>query len=99
MSKKAEVVSYDLDGLTRDAAIGKLIYIEGLDEKAAKKYWKENRPEPKPSWKKAFYAELAAGPMDESRFEKLVEEEGGNVLAHKSAHRMVWEMANAIWGS
>ena len=97
--KVVEEVTYDLDGLTRDAAIGKLIYVEGLAEKDAKAYWKANKPEPKPSWKKTFYAELAAGPMDEARFNELVELEGGNVEAHKSAHKMVFEMANAIWGS
>ena len=94
---KEKVVSYDLDGLTREGAIGKLIYVEGLSEKLAKKYWKENKPEPKPSWKKAFYAELAEGEMSETRFDDLIETEGGNVEAHKAAHKMVFEMANLIW--
>jgi hypothetical protein len=95
MSKKV----IDLTGMSRDEAIINLVSVEGMELKAAKKFWKDNRPEPKPSWKKAFYAELAAGKMSESRFEELVELEGGNVEAHKSAHRMVWEMANAIWSS
>ena len=95
MSKKA----ISLDGMSRDEAIIHLVSSEGMELKLAKKYWKDNRPEPKPSWKKAFYAEPAAGKMTESRFEELVDLEGGNVEAHKSAHRMVWEMANAIWSS
>ena len=95
MSKKA----IDLTGMSRDEAIIHLVSSEGMELKLAKKYWKENRPEPKASWKKAFYAELAGGKMSESRFEELVALEGGNVEAHKSAHRMVFDMANAIWGS
>ena len=88
---------YDLEGMSRDEAIIMLVSDEGLAIKDAKKYWKDNRPEPKPSWKKAFYAELAEGTMSEERFEALILEEGGNVEAHKSAHKMVFEMANAIW--
>jgi len=94
MSKE---IKHDLAGLSRDEAIVHLVAEKGLAMKDAKAYWKANRPEPKPSWKKSFYAELAEGPMTEARFEALVEEEGGNVLAHKSAHRMVWEMAGMIW--
>ena len=94
MSKKI-----NLDGMSRDEAIIHLVAKEGMELKDAKLYWKENRPEPKPSFKKMFYAELSNGPMDEKRFEELVEKEGGNVLAHKSAHRMVWEMAQTIWAS
>ena len=94
MSKK-EV--YTLDGMSRDEAIIMLVSEKGLAIKDAKKYWKDNRPEPKPSWKKAFYLELGKGKMTEERFETLVAEEGGNVEAHKSAHKMVFDMANAIW--
>jgi len=93
MSKK----EHDLTGMSRDEAIVYLVATEGLEMKEAKKYWKENRPEPKPSFKKAFYAELAEGPMTEARFDELITTEGGNVERHKSAHRMVFEMANAIW--
>lgn len=96
MAKKAEIV---LDGMSRDEAIIHLVSVAGMELKLAKKYWKDNRPEPKASWKKAFYAELAGGKMTETRFEELVALEGGNVEAHKSAHRMVWEMANLIWSS
>lgn len=94
---KAKV--FDLEGMSRDEAIIMLVATEGLAIKEAKKYWKDNRPEPKPSWKKAFYLELGTGKMTEERFEKLIELEGGNVEAHKSAHKMVFEMANAIWGA
>lgn len=97
MSK--EKVLPSLEGMTRDEAIVYLVATEGYDMKEAKAYWKANRPEPKPSWKKSFYAELKTGVMTEERFEALIAEEGGNVEAHKSAHRMVFDMANAIWGS
>ena len=95
MSKK----EITLDGMSRDEAIIYLVATEKMDLKDAKAYWKANRPEPKPSWKKLFYAELAAGPMTEERFDELVATEGGNVEAHKSAHKMVFEMANTIWAS
>ena len=97
MNKKVEAPS--LEGMSRDEAIVYLVATEGYGMKEAKAYWKDNRPEPKPSWKKSFYAELKGGVMTEERFEALIAEEGGNVEAHKSAHRMVFEMANAIWGS
>jgi len=96
MSTKASAKSFDLEGMSRDEAIIHLVN-SGLELPEAKKYWKENRPEPKPSFKKAFYAELAEGAMTEARFEELIALEGGNVERHKSAHRMVFEMANAIW--
>ena len=87
----------NLEGMSRDEAIIHLVANEGMELKDAKKYWKENKPEPKPSFKKLFYAELAEGPMDEARFDELIENEGGNVEAHKSAHKMVWTLAQEIW--
>ncbi len=90
---------YKLEGMSRDEAVIYLVSEEGLELKAAKKYWKENRPEPKPSWKKAFYEELGKGVMTEERFNTLIDMEGGNVEAHKSAHKMVFEMANLIWST
>ena len=96
MSTKEKFV---LDGMSRDEAVIYLVAEKGLTLKDAKVYWKANRPEPKPSWKKAFYAELGDGAMTETRFEELIDLEGGNVEAHKSAHRMVFDMANAIWAS
>ena len=91
-------ITLDLTGLNRDEALFQL-QTKGMALKDAKAYWKDNRPEPKPSWKKAFYAELGEGKMTEARFEALIAEEGGNVEAHRSAHLMVFEMANAIWSS
>jgi len=87
----------NLDGMSRDEAIIHLVTEGGLDLKDAKAFWKENRPAPRPSFKKRYYEELGAGKMKEARFEELVDGEGGNVLAHQAAHRMVWELAQKIW--
>ena len=90
-------MTISLEGKSRDEAIIALVTEEGMSLKDAKAYWKENKPEPKPSFKKRFYEELANGKMTEKRFNTLIEEEGGNVEAHKSAHKLVFELANTIW--
>ena len=92
-------INISIEGMSRDEAIIALVTEEGLTLKEAKVYYKENKPEPRPSFKKRFYAELEEGKMTDERFAELIEDEGGNVEAHKSAHKLVLDMANAIWGS
>ncbi len=85
-----------IEGMDKNAAITALIN-SGLDFKAANKYWVENRPERGSGFKAGFYAILAEGPMDEKTFEAMIALESKNVIAHKSAHNAVRELANKIW--
>ena len=94
-----KTVTYPIDGLTRDEAIIALVATHKLSLKDAKAYYKANKPAPTASWKEAFYAELGSAPMDEARFDEVVAEGSDNIVAHKSAHKMVWECAQAIWTS
>lgn len=101
MSKKNEVkneVDLNLEGLDKNAAITALIN-SGLDFKAANKYWVENRDERGTGFKARFYALLGEGEMSEKTFEDLIALESKNVIAHKSAHNAVRELANLIWSA
>ena len=90
-------MSISIEGLSRDEAIIQLVTEEGLSLKEAKAFYKDNKPAPRPSFKSRFYAELAESPMSEARFEEVITEEGGNVEAHKSAHRLVFELSIEIF--
>lgn len=100
MSKEKEFeikkVDLNLEGLDKNAAITSLIN-SGLDFKAANKFWVENRPERGSGFKAKFYALLAEGEMDDKTFDDLIALESKNVIAHKSAHNAVRELANKIW--
>lgn len=86
----------NIEGLDKNGAITALIK-SGLDFKAANKFWVENRPERGSGFKARFYALLASGPISEEDFEALIALESKNVIAHKSAHNAVRELANKIW--
>jgi len=98
MSTKNEVV-YDIDGLNRDEAIFKIASENGGDIKAAKLYYKDNKGAPAPSFKATFYAALADAPMTEEEFDAIIATGSDNVVSHKSAHKMVWEMAQKVWAA
>jgi len=94
---EVEAVSYDISGLNRDNALFELRATHGLSEKEAKAYYKANKPEAGPSWKEVFYTALSTGPMSEQEFDEIIDTGTDNVIAHKSAHKMVWLCAQRIW--
>lgn len=96
MSKKDEV---NIEGLSKDNAMTKLIAEYGMSFGEANEFWAENRPKRGTGFASRFYTLLESAVLSETDFDALLAVESANVKNHRSHYNSIRELANTIHAS